>query len=344
MNTDVHTVQSASPSSFPGVAVIIVNWNGLLFLPACLLSLSRQAHPNVEIIVVDNASTDGSVAYLERCHPHVRLIRNTYNVGFAAACNQGIQATTAEFIALLNNDTVAHPRWLAAMVAIMSDPAAGMCACRMLSMHDANVLDSVGVAVDRLGYAWGIGGGMQDQPDNYPVSHHLLGPSGGAGLYRRQMLDDIGLLDEDFFAYLEDVDIAWRAQWAGWQCQLAADAVVFHVHSATTTQVPHLKGRLLARNRIWMIAKNYPANYLLYYLPLFIIFEIGALLYVARDRRLRSSLRGRLEALARLPAMIARRRQTPRRISSAQMLARLRPIQLPHAMVQRYKFVAQKQR
>ncbi|MFO7634568.1 MAG: glycosyltransferase family 2 protein [Caldilinea sp.] len=343
MNTSAHVVQSAAPSFVPTVAVIVVNWNGMLFLPACLLALSRQAYPSAEIVVVDNGSTDGSIAYLEQCHPHVRIIPNTQNIGFAAACNQGIRATAAEYVVLLNNDTVVHPQWLAAMVAAMDDPAVGMCACRMLSMHDANVIDSTGIAVDRLGYAWGIGGGAQDEPDNYPGPHQLLGPSGGAGLYRRQMLDDIGLFDEDFFAYLEDVDIAWRAQWAGWQCRFAADAIVFHVHSATVTQVPHLKSRLLARNRIWMIAKNYPTRCLLAYLPLLMLSEIGALVYLARRGRFRSSLRGRLEAIRRIPAMLNKRTQTPHRITNQQMMARLQPVELPTRLLQRYRFVAHKQ-
>lgn len=343
MNTNARSTQPAPSSSSSGVAVVIVNWNGLMFLPACLLSLSRQTHPPHEIVVVDNGSTDGSIAYLEQQHPDVWLIRNPHNVGFAAACNQGIQATQAEFIALLNNDTVVHPQWLEAMLAAVNDPAAGMCACRMLSMHDAGMIDSAGIAVDRLGYAWGIGGGTQDQPDNYPASSQLLGPSGGAGLYRRKMLEDIGLLDEDFFAYLEDVDIAWRAQWAGWQCAFAVDAIVFHVHSATTAQIPHLKSRLLARNRIWMIVKNYPARYLLTYLPILLVGELGALVYLARHRRFSSSLRGRLEAMRRLPTMLHKRKQAPHRISDQQMMARLQPTDLPANLLRRYQFVAHKQ-
>jgi GT2 family glycosyltransferase len=157
------------------------------------------------------------------------------------------------------------------------------------------------------------------------------------------MLDDIGLLDKDFFAYLEDVDLAWRAQWAGWQCRFADDAIVFHVHSATAAQIPHLKSRLLARNRIWMIAKNYPARFLIAYLPLLMLSEAGALVYLARHGRLRSSLRGRLEAIRRIPSMVRKRRQTPHRITDQQMMARLQPIELPTKLLQRYQFMVHKQ-
>lgn len=343
MKTQIDASQAAAFPLAPSVAVVIVNWNGLLFLPTCLLALSRQVYPNFEVVVIDNASTDASIAYLEDHHPNVHIIRNTQNIGFAAACNQGIRATKTEFVALLNNDTVVHPQWLAAMVDAMGDPGVGMCACRMLSMHDATVIDSTGITVDRLGYAWGIGGGKQDRLDNYPVPHQLLGPSGGAGLYRREMLEDIGLLDEDFFAYLEDVDLAWRAQWAGWQCRFAAEAIVFHVHSATATQIPHLKSRLLARNRIWMIVKNYPARFLLAYLPLLMISEAGALIYLARCGRFHSSLHGRFEAMRLIPAMLDRRRKTPRRITDEQMMARLQPVELPTKLLRRYRFVAHKQ-
>ncbi len=344
MNTDqLPITQSTAISSDDSVAVIVVTWNGLLYLPECLRSLSRQTHPNFQIVVVDNGSTDDSVAYLEQCYPTVHLIRNQSNLGFAAACNQGIRATDTKYVALLNNDTVVHPEWLSAMIDEMDDPTVGMCACRMLSMSDNDMIDSAGIAVDRLGFAWGIAGGLPDNPIHYPQSDQLLGPSGGAGLYRRHMLDDIGLFDERFFAYLEDVDLAWRAQWAGWRCQFAADAIVFHVHSATTIQIPHLKSRLLARNRIWMIIKNYPTWLFLTHLPLLMLTEIGVLLYLSRSKRLVSSLQGRFEALNQISSMFSKRFQSPRRVTDKQMITRLRPVQSPTKLVNRYQFVAQKQ-
>ncbi len=335
--------QIVAPSKAGSVAVIVVNWNGMLHLPACLLSLSRQTYLDVQIVLVDNGSQDGSVAYVERCYPMVRIIRNPVNVGFAVACNQGITVTDTEYVALLNNDAVVHPEWLNAMVTMMSEPAVGMCACKMLSMGDGKVIDSAGIAIDRLGYAWGIAGGLPDTPAHYPGAAQLLGPSGGAGLYRRRMLEDIGLFDERFFAYLEDVDMAWRAQWAGWQCRFAPDAVAFHLHSATSTRVPGMKSRLLARNRIWMIAKNYPAGFFLVFLPLLLLYELGSLPYLARQGRLSSSIRGRVEALAQMPSILANRAQTPHRVSDRQMMARLQPVQLPTALTGRYRFVAHKQ-
>ena len=157
------------------------------------------------------------------------------------------------------------------------------------------------------------------------------------------MLDDIGLFDEDFFAYLEDVDLAWRGQWAGWQCRLAPAAVVHHLHSATGAAIPHFKSRLLGRNRIWMIAKNYPLRYLIFCLPLFFTLEIGALIFLASQGRLSSGLGGRMDALGRLQVAVTKRTQIVRRISDRQMMARLRPIELPAKLLRRYRHVADKQ-
>jgi GT2 family glycosyltransferase len=343
MNRFPPPTQSTASSSGESVAVIIVNWNGLQYLPACLLSLARQNYPDFQIVVVDNGSTDDSIAYLEQCYPTVHIIRNQSNLGFAAACNQGILATDTKYVALLNNDTIVHPEWLSAMIDEMNDPIVGMCACKMLSMNDHHMVDSAGIAVDRLGFAWGIAGGLPDNPLHYPKPEQLLGPSGGAALYRRYMLEDIGLFDESFFAYLEDVDLAWRAQWAGWRCQFAADAVVFHVHSATTARVPYLKSRLLARNRIWMIIKNYPTRLFLTYLPLLILSEIGALIYLTHSKRLGSSLWGRFEALSQVSSMLRKRFQTPRRVTDKEMITRLQPASSPAKLLSRYQFAAEKQ-
>jgi GT2 family glycosyltransferase len=345
MNTDL-LFSKASASTIPSdqsVAVVVVNWNGLLYLPACILSLSQQTHPNYQIVVIDNGSTDGSLAYLERYHPSVHIIRNQHNLGFAAACNQGIVATQTDYIALLNNDAIVHPEWLSAMVDKMSDPTVGMCACKMLAMNNHHMVDSAGIAVDKLGFAWGIAGGQLDDPSHYPQPEQLLGPSGGAGLYRRSMLEDIGLFDESFFAYLEDVDLAWRAQWAGWQCKFAENAVAFHVHSATAMRVPYLKSRLLARNRVWMLVKNYPTSLLLAYLPLLIVTEIGALAYLIYGKRLGSGIHGRFESLNQIWAMLQKRLHAPRRLTDRQMMNRLQPVPSPQKLLRRYQFVSEKQ-
>lgn len=322
------------------VAVIILNWNGRDHLAACLPSLFAQTYEQFEVIVVDNGSTDGSQRWLREHYPQVRLVENSTNQGFAAANNQAIRATQAEYIVLLNNDTVVEPHWLRALVAAAkTDPAIGMVAAKMLLASSPGIIDSTGIAIDRAGIAWGREGGRPDHPASPGALVEVFGASGGAALYRRVVLDEIGLFDEAFFAYLEDVDLAWRAQWAGWRCVYAPDAVVWHHHSATGNRIPHFKSRLLGRNKIWLIARQYPFPHILWYLPLILLYELLSLAYAARERRLGSALAGRLEALRRLPAVLKQRRTQVRRISPAAMMAKLQPVEPPWRVIGRYRHV-----
>jgi GT2 family glycosyltransferase len=328
---------TVSASASPRVSVIILNWNGREHLVACLPSLLAQSYTDFEIIVVDNGSTDGTVDWLRDHFPQVRLIQNATNRGFAAANNQAICASTAEYLALLNNDTVVDERWLEVMVRTADgNPQIGMVAAHLWLAGRPAVIDSAGIAIDRASLAWGITADHLEQAAHLPVTHEVFGASGGAALYRRAMLAEIGLFDEDFFAYLEDVDLAWRAQWAGWRAVYAPDAVVWHHHSATSNRIPHLKSRLLGRNKLWLIAKNYPFPHILWYLPVIMIYELMALAYAWREGRLRSALAGRLAAIAQLPKMIAKRRTQIRRITPQAMFAKLAPIEPPWRLMRRY--------
>lgn len=326
--------------SSPRVAIIIINWNGRQHLENCLPSLAAQRYRDFEIILVDNGSTDDSLAWVRSHFPHIRVLENASNQGFAAPNNQAICASQSEFVVLLNNDTVADPNWLATLVAVADrDPTIGMVASKMLLAERPGIIDSAGIALDRSGLAWGIAAGQPDLPVPPGTMVEVFGASGGAALYRRAMLDEIGLFDEDFFAYLEDVDLAWRAQWAGWRAVYAADAVVEHHHSATSNRIPHFKSRLLGRNKLWLLAKNYPFPHLLWYLPLIASYELMSLARAAYERRLSSALAGRINALRHLPAMWAKRRTQIRRRSARSMLDQLHPVVSPWQTLQRYTHV-----
>lgn len=315
------------------VAVIILNWNGRRYLEGCLCSVLAQTHSAHEVILVDNGSTDGSAEWVSATFPQIRLMRNRTNHGFAAANNQAIRATDADYVALLNNDTVVEPGWLQALVTAMeAAPAVGMCASRMLLASQPEIVDSAGIAVDRAGLAWGITGAAADLERPFPV----FGASGGAALYRRAMLNEIGLFDEDFFAYLEDVDLAWRARWAGWEAAYVPEAVVYHVHSGTSRTMPHLKSRLLGRNKVWLLCKNYPYPHILWNFPVILWYEAMALVYALVQRRLVSALMGRLEALRKLHLMLAKRRQMPRKLDSGSIYRQLSRVQGPRAVLARY--------
>lgn len=322
--------------SKPGlVTIVIPNWNGRTLLAACLRSLAGQTFTDYEIIVVDNGSTDGSVEWLKANYPSIRLIANPTNRGFAAAVNQGICASASPYVATLNNDTEATSAWLAALVqAAEDDPRTGMCASKMLFADRPRLINSTGICVDRAGIAWDRRGGEpDDEQETRPVE--VFGPCAGAALYRRAMLDEIGLFDEDFFAYLEDVDLAWRARRAGWRCLYVPAAQVYHCHSATSHEGSPFKSFYRGRNKIWLVVKNYPFRQLGLYAPLVVLYDLMAAAFALIAQGDIHALRGRLASLAGLKKMWDKRR----RLAMAQRrdLEWLAPLQAPWRIPARYQ-------
>jgi len=296
------------------VAVVIPSWNGAALLPACLEALRAQTHAAREIVVVDNGSSDASLAVLAR-FPEARVLRFGRNRGFGAATNAGIRATASRYVATLNNDAVPAPGWLAALVAAAdADPTIGMCASQMVLAARPDRLDSCGIALDRVGIAWDLLGGQPVGADARLAEP--FGPCAGAALYRRRMLDEIGLFDERFFAYLEDVDLAWRARRGGWRCRYVRAARVLHQHSATGREGSPWKHYLLGRNKVWLLAKNYPAAPW-YWLPLVAAYDLAALGYALVSRGEGAALRGRLAGLAGLRGALRARTAGGRRAAAA---------------------------
>ena len=270
--------QNGVPS--PLVSVVIVNWNGKKLLADCLQSLSQQRFGDFEVVVVDNGSRDGSVEYLRREHPGVVLVSLETNTGFAGGCNAGIRVSSGAYIALLNNDTRADPDWLSSLIAAAeADPRSGMWASKILTYDDPGVIDNVGLLLYRDGLARGRGRLERDE-GQYDRQEEVLFPSGCAGLYRRSMLDEIGLLDEDFFAYADDVDLGLRARLAGWRCVYVPSARVYHRYSSSSSTYSPLKAFLVERNRIWVLLKYYPAE-LIMVSPLFTLKRLAIQLYGA---------------------------------------------------------------
>ncbi len=331
------TLQEDSP---PQVAIVVTNWNGRQYLETCLRSIFAQKFQDFEVFVVDNASTDDSVEMVRRCFPQVQLIQNDANLGLCTANNQGILTSKAEFVAILNNDTELEPDCLGRMVqAIKTNPQIGMCASKMLLIDQRNMIESAGIIVDKAGIASGLNSGSLDTPA-VSTPTPVFGACGGAALYRRTMLLEIGLFDEDFFVYLEDADVAWRGQWAGWHCVYAPDAVTYHAHSATIKEGSPFKTRLLGRNKIWMIGKNYPLPQLFWYGPLILVYELLSIGYAMRTGRGSIALRGRMEGLRQLPRILAKRRQLVRKVSSQAMMAKLQPVENPLTLLHRHLSIA----
>jgi GT2 family glycosyltransferase len=324
----------------PKVQVIIPNWNGLPFLKRCLDALVRQTYQDFSIVVVDNGSTDNSIVWLRENMPSVHVIVNPTNRGFAAAVNQGIRASSSEFIATLNNDTEPEPGWLEALVrAAESDNRVGMCASKMLFADQPHIINSAGISIDPVGIAWDYRGGEQDRPDQEKGPTEVFGPCAGAALYRRGMLEEIGLFDEDFFAYLEDVDLAWRARLAGWQAIYVPAARVYHFHSATLGEGSSFKSFLLGRNKVWLILKNYPMPWLAYYLPLILIYDLFAIFYAIVARGDFHALQGRVVALSKWSIIWQKRRQVQslRRITPNEWQKLLAPLEPPWKVPKRYQ-------
>jgi GT2 family glycosyltransferase len=324
------------------VSVVVTNWNGRHFLEACLAALASQSYPEIEVIVVDNGSTDGSPGWVKQNFPLVRLIENSENRGFAAANNQGICAARGEFVALLNNDAFPEPGWLAALVQAMGQSDhIGMAASRMVFADRPDLINSAGICIDRCGIVWDCNSGRPDDAAAGPPSE-AFGASAGAGLYRRALFDDIGLLDDDFFIYLEDVDLAWRAQWRGWHAVYVPAARVLHAHSATMHEGSARKTYLLARNKVWLLLKNYPWPHWLLYLPLILFYEALSWAYQASRGQGAAALRGRWAGLRALPVVLRRRRALWARphAPARDVFARLQPAAWPWRVAGRYRHVA----
>lgn len=321
----------------PLVSVVIANWNGRGHLKRCLEALARQTLRDFQVVVVDNGSTDGSVEMVAAAFAGVRVIQNGKNLGFAAANNVGIRATDGLFVATLNNDTEPRADWLERLVEpALGDDTVGMVASRMLFADRPDMVNSAGIAMDRAGIAWDRMGGEPDRGGDRV--EEVFGPCAGAALYRRAMLDRIGLFDEDFFAYLEDVDLAWRARLAGWKCLYTPAAVVIHAHSATGVEGSPFKSYHLGRNKVWCIVKNYPAPQLYAMLPVMLAYDLAAVGYGIVARRDLAGLKGRFAGLAGLPRQWAKRRtvQRMRRVPFSILSRQMAPLAAPLDVLHRY--------
>lgn len=316
--------------SSPSCSVIILNWNGRHLLGPCLEALRRQTWQDFEIILVDNASTDGSPEWTVQHYPEVRLLVNERNLGFAEGNNVGFAAARGELLILLNNDTEADPHFLEYLVRVArSDSGIGMVAGVLVFAHRPDYVASAGIRMQWDGVALDyLSGRPLQELAAEPVE--IFGPSGGAALYRRAMLEQIGLFEPAYFVYLEDVDLAWRAQLAGWRCLLAPQAVAGHVYSASAGQGSPFKSFQLARNRWLVLFLNLPAALWLRWAPFISAYELAACAYglLARDWQV---LRGRMAALKMLPGLWPRRRavQRMRRVSLWSLSPLLSPPQAP---------------
>lgn len=330
------------------VAVVVVNWNGRHHLANCLPALAGQTYGNHEVVIVDNASTDGSVDWLHSAWPAVRVVAVAENAGFARGNNLGLAATDSSWVALLNNDTVPEPGWLAALVAAAESGGMRLAAVasKMVFVNRPQVINSAGICMDPTGIAWDRLGGAPLSAGQVAVE--VFGASAGACLLRREALADVAepvpeaqaqVFDETFFMYLEDVDLAWRLRLRGWSACYAPAAVVAHHGSASAGEGSPFKNRLLARNKLWTLTKCYPARPFLARLPLVLAYDLASAPYRLLAQGQTAAARGRLEALANLgePKRRRRRIQSRRTVAWPELRASMSPLETPWAVLRRYR-------
>jgi GT2 family glycosyltransferase len=318
-------------SDRPLASVVIPNWNGAHHLPVCLDALQGQSYPHLEVILVDNGSTDGSRALVREEYPEVRLLALERNLGLTGGNNAGFRTAQGEILISLNNDTEAHPRFVEALVtALKAHPEAGMAAAKMLLFDRRDHIHSAGDGYGADGIPFNRGVWEKDE-GQYDEPGWIFGGCGGAVAYRRAMLDEIGLFDEAFFMYCEDVDLNWRAQLAGWRCWYTPQAIVYHKLSATGGGP--IASFYTGRNTLWVIAKNYPGGLLRRYWSRI----LRAQWLVARDalrawrgEAARARLRGQLAGLLGWPNMRREHHaiQTTRRVPDDYLESLLTPTEI----------------
>ena len=293
------------------LAVIIPNWNGAHLLPTCLDALRRQRFRDFRTVVVDNGSRDDSLALLARDYPEVRVLALGENLGLAGGTNVGIRATPeAEIVATLNNDTEAHPDWLGELVgALAAHPEAGSAASKLLLFDRRDVIHSAGDYY-RLDGIPGNRGVWERDDGRYGEPEMVFGACAGAAAYRRRMLEDVGLFDESFFMYCEDVDLAFRAQLLGYRCIYVPTAIVYHKLSATGGGP--LASYYCGRNFLRVVAKDMPGPLLRRNWARVARSQVrlaAESLRHLREPAARARLRGQLDAVRELPRLV-RQRQT----------------------------------
>lgn len=313
----------------PRASIIIPHYNGQQHLETCLGSLRRQTVTDFEVLLVDNGSTDGSQAYLRAEFPEVRLIELGRNFGFTGACNAGFAAATSPILILLNNDTETDPHWLANILdGFARHPEVGSIASRMMLFDRRDHFHTAGDFV-RLDGTPGNRGVWQKDEGQYDREETVFSACGGAAAYRREVLEQVGYLDDAYFFSCEDVDLGWRINLAGWRVLYLPTAIVYHKLKATGGSVTgsYYDGR----NFLYLIAKNMPSSLLRRHWRMILRGQWRITREALRHWRgeaARARLRGQLAGLFKLPTLWGKRRQVQqhRRLDDDSLITRLTPV------------------
>jgi GT2 family glycosyltransferase len=300
-------------SAARALTVAILSFDGRHLLEQLLPTLAAQTFHDFRTVVVDNGSRDGTAPWLAGAWPDVEVVVLPENVGVTRGLNICARAADTEFVALLNNDLELDPGALGALVeALRADPHAGSSAPKLVDFHDRAVLDGAGDALAPSGVAIRRGHGERDE-GQYDEPQPIFGACGGAAVYRRRAFDEVGEFDEAYFAFLEDVDWALRAQLAGWSCRYVPQAVVYHMGSATIGRgLSDFTRYHLWRNGIWLVAKNFPAALLVRHAHRVLLAQAMNLAVAWWDGTLDVWWRATRDAGRALPSVLRKRRAVQR--------------------------------
>lgn len=310
----------------PTVTVLIVNHNAGRYLARCLEALAAQEYRDFEVVVVDNASTDGSIESLGTTAANVKIVKTGRNLGFAGGNNYGFEhAVVNEWVALLNPDAFADPRWLSTlMAAAQRHPDCIFFGSRLVLDADRSLLDGVGDVYHVSGLVWRAGH-LCPAAGAFAEETEIFSPCAAAALYRADALREAGGFDEDFFCYIEDVDLGFRLRLGGGRGLYVPESVVFHVGSGVTGIRSDFSVYHGHRNMVWTYVKNMPGMLFWAYLPYHLAMNVGSVALLALRGQGRVAMRAKIDALRGLRRMLAKRReiQKRRRVAAKQILAQM---------------------
>ncbi|OGP91476.1 MAG: glycosyltransferase [Deltaproteobacteria bacterium RBG_19FT_COMBO_43_11] len=301
------------------VSVIIVNWNTDAQLKRCMLSLSKQTMPPREVIIVDNASTDSSAEGLEECYQNIKVVRLNNNIGFAAANNYAARLVSEEcnWLALLNPDAFPEPTWLESLMdAVKHHPEYAFFGSLLLDANEPAILDGTGDVNHISGLVWREGHGQAVDASSLRMKE-IFSPCAAAALYRKDIFAEANGFDEDYFCYVEDVDLGFRLRLLGYRCLYVPDAVAYHIGSAATGKRSDFSVYHGHRNLVWTYVKNMPGVLFWLLLPLHIALNLVIIIWFSLQGQGAVILKAKWDALCGIPRMWKKRRDIQRNRSAS---------------------------